>query len=458
MDQSWPLQSYGDLPLFHWEDVNQDAPALARNYLPIQQSAASDITSLSTRSYPPSESYISEIPQNQESCLPSDAVPADHSHRQRTAETLLSKSTPRRSVKSQGRQTKTGASSIQKPGKPRATVTKSPNDSPDERRRTQLRLAQRAYRTRQQATIKGLGNRISHLETILESMSSTVLSFSEKLVESGVLESYSGLTVSLRDTMKIFLSLASEASPDARPRVPDEHLQTEEEEESSPSLHLATTTRSLPSISLTAPLDHNRSHFTSAGVPRTVNSSATSFIVLSDFIERLNTEALYQSYLALSNQAIGLDQLQRPFGFILSMLDRETVASYAKAELDAIVNQKPLEGWERVPLFSLGGAGTHYPGPPSLQAQSEGLPSYSYRRWGIVEEPLALVASDIQKDLEGDWFDLHDLEGFLRDKDLLLLLPTDEPRKSSSTQTINVARLIPGEFAWVARLVFNAGT
>lgn len=316
-----------------------------------------------------------------------------------------------------------------------------------QRRRTQLRLAQRAYRTRQQATIKGLGNRISHLETILESMSSTVLSFSEQLVESGVLESYSGLAVSLRDTMKTFLSLASEASPDGRARIPDEPSQTEEDEDSSPSSHLATTTRSLPSISLPAPLDHTRSHFTSAGVPRIVSSSASSLIGLSEFIERLNTEALYQSYLALSNQAIGLDQLQRPFGFILSMLDRETVASYAKAELDAIVNRKEVEGWERVPLFSLGGAGTHYPGPSSLQAQSEGIPSYSYRRWGIVEDPLDLVASDIQEDLEGDWFDLYDLEGYLRDKDLLLHLPTDEPRKFSSTQTIiHVARLIPGIF------------
>ncbi|KAI9035898.1 uncharacterized protein KD926_002652 [Aspergillus affinis] len=444
MDQSWPLQSFGDLPLFRWEDVNQNAPTSARNYPPIQDRAASDITSrLSTRSYPPPESYISETPQNQESCLPSDAVPADHSHHQKTAKSSRFKSTPRRSVKFQGLQTKTGASSIQEPGKPRETVMKSPNDGPDERRRTQLRLAQRAYRTRQQATIKDLGNRISHLETILESMSSTVLSFSEQLVDSGVLESYSGLTVSLRDTMKTFLSLASEASPDSRVRIPDEPSQTEEQEDSSLSSHLATTTRSLPSTSLPAFVDHDRPHFTGSGIPPTVSSSANSFIGLSEFIERLNMEALYQSYLALSNQAIGLEQLQRPFGLILSMLDRETVASYAKAELDAILNRKSLEGWERVPLFSLGGAGTHYLGPSSLQAQSEGLPSYSHRRWDIVEDPLALVASDLQEDLEGDWFDLHDLEEFLRDKELLLLLPTDNPTKGSSTQTIiDVAPLI----------------
>lgn len=133
MDESWPLQSFGDLPLFRWEDVNQDAPTSARNYPPIQESAASDITSLlSTRSHPPPDSYISETPQNQESCLPSDAVPADQSHQQKTAQTSLLKSTPRRSVKSQGRRTKTGASSNQKPGKPRETVMESPHDGPDE--------------------------------------------------------------------------------------------------------------------------------------------------------------------------------------------------------------------------------------------------------------------------------------------------------------------------------------
>jgi hypothetical protein len=245
--------------------------------------------------------------------------------------------------------------------------------------------------------------------------------------------------------MKTFLSLASEASSDGRARIADEPPQSEEDEYSSQSLQVATTTRLLPSIPLPAHFDHDRSHYTSTGAPHTISSSTTSFIELSDFIERLNTEALYQSYLALSNQAIALDQLQRPFGFIFSIMDRESVTSYAKAELDATINQKPLEGWERVPLFSLGGAGTHYPGPSSRRTQSQGFPSHSYRRWGIVQDPLSLVAPDIKEDLEGDWFDLHDLQEFLRDKDLLLLLPTDELRQGSSTGTIiNVARLILG--------------
>ncbi|KAI9037197.1 uncharacterized protein KD926_000770 [Aspergillus affinis] len=448
MDQSWPIQMFGDLPFFRWEDLNSDAPTSAPNYPSIQESAAgSDIPSLlPTRSCPPPESYVSQPPQSQESRLPSDAVPSDHSRRQKTAKAALSKSTPRRSMRSPGRQSKTGAAAIQEPGNPRKHVTKSSNVAPDERRRTQLRLAQRAYRTRQQATVKGLETRISRLETVLESMSSTVLSFSAELLESGVLESYSGLTESLRDAIKTVLSLASEPSPGSRAPIPDEPSQSEEAEDPSPSSDLAPTTGSLPSISFPAALGHDPPHFTDADDFRTVSSPATASIGLSEFIHRLHVEALYQSYLALSNHAIGLHQLQRPFGFALSMLDRGTLASYFKAELDAIANRKPLDGWEAVPLFSLGGAGTHYPRPASMQTRTEGRPSYSHRRRGTRAVSLARVAPDVLGTFEGTWFDLHDLEGFLLEKDVLLLLPTDDPSTgSSSTQTsINVARLIPG--------------
>lgn len=307
----------------------------------------------------------------------------------------------------------------------------------------QIRLAQRAYRTRQQAAIEGLKTRITLLETTLDNMSAAVLSFSEQLVQSGVLGSHSGLTANLRDTMKTFLSLASKASPNDEIQLPDDPTKITD---SSPFSLPSPIQRPSPNLSFHLPLDHTGLYQPRSDVlPHTLNSPGVSVVGVSEFIERLHLAALYQGHLALCNQSIGLCQLQRPFGLIFSMMNRDRLASYFKAELYAHVNKKPLDGWEEVPFFSLGGAGTHYPGPLE-QGRSAGTPFPRYKRWGTVEDPLSLVTADIREQLEGDWFDLQDLEGFLRDRNVLLLLSAGEPTKGSSMQTnINIAPLIPGK-------------
>ncbi|KAK2764290.1 hypothetical protein FQN54_008982 [Arachnomyces sp. PD_36] len=446
MDQPFPLQSPGDLGLLRWEDVNQSALAPALNHSPIQASATSNIASLlSARSYPLSGSYISENVQNIEDLpLTDDAVPARRSPQQQTKKRTPSKSASRRHRKDQRRGSKTAASTAKECGKPGEAVQSAANEDPEERRRTQIRVAQRAYRNRQQATIKSLNNRVAHLETILENMSLTVLSFSDQLVQSGVLESYFGLTVNLRDTMKKFISLASEASADGGTHVPDETSQSAVSSQSSVS---GAMTHPLPNISSPEPLDYGRLHnFTNSGFPHTLTPPANSGMDLPDFIAKLNMEALEQSYMALCNESIGMDQLRRHFGLVFSIFNREHLASYFKAVLHAQVSQKPLDGWDGVPFFRLGGAGTHHLGPSSLQGQNASLAYHRHQRCSVVEDPLSLVTADLQEQLKGEWFDLHDMEGFLRDKDVLLLLDTDEPRKGSSRNPkpiINVARLIP---------------
>ncbi|OKO89963.1 hypothetical protein PENSUB_13545, partial [Penicillium subrubescens] len=119
------------------------------------------------------------------------------------------------------------------------------------------------------------------------------------------------------------------------------------------------------------------------------------------------------------------------------MMNRDRLTSYFKAELYAQVNRKPLDGWEEVPFFRLGRAGTHYPDG------SAGVFVPRFQRWGTVEDPLSLVTADLRKQLEGDWFDLQDLEGYLRDKNVLLVLSGGEPTRRSEGQiNINVSRLI----------------
>ncbi|KAJ5633114.1 hypothetical protein N7490_009453 [Penicillium lividum] len=417
MDKPLPPQLSGSIPLFPGEDSHQNKFLPAETRPVLRKPTTSNITSLlSARSYPLPESYKKlKTQENWQIPMPDHTSPEPRAYPNQTNKTNPSKTaTPHQQKRRR---------------------------DPDERRRMQIRLAQRTYRSRQQATIKGLEDRISHLENTLDSMSSAVLSFSERLLKSGVLGSHSNLTKDLRDTMKIFISLASEASSSEDMKVPDDSMWTLCSSQSSPKELIR---RPSPTLPLPFPLGYTAFHQSKSEVlSDTLNKPGISTVEFFEFINRLHLAALYQGHQVLCNESIDLDQLQRPFGLMLSMMSRDRLASYFKAELHAQVSQQPLEGWEEVPFFNLGSAGTHYIGS-SMQGRSAGTPLARYQRWGTVEDPLSLVTADIQKQLEGDWLDLHDLEGFLRDRSVRLLMFADEPREGSSVHTgINIARLIP---------------
>jgi hypothetical protein len=240
--------------------------------------------------------------------------------------------------------------------------------------------------------------------------------------------------------MKIFLSLASGASIDEGTRTP---VDSNRATDLPPSPPQSTTKRLSLDVPLHLPLvDSGVYHPKRAVLPVAVKSPGTSIIDVTEFIERLLLVGLHQGHLALSNPSFGMDQLQRPFGLIFTMMNRDRLTSYFRAELYAQVNQKPLDGWEEVPFFRLGRAGTHYPDG------SAGAFVPRFQRWGTVEDPLSLVTADLRKQLEGDWFDLQDLEGYLRDKNVLLVVSAGEPTRFSEGQiNINVSRFISGKSA-----------
>jgi hypothetical protein len=173
---------------------------------------------------------------------------------------------------------------------------------------------------------------------------------------------------------------------------------------------------------------------------------------VSAFIQKLLLVALHQGHLALGDPSIGMDQLQRPSGLIFSMMSRERLKSYFKAKLYAQSSHKPLDMWGEIPFFRLGGAGTHYPDTGMRSTGSFVSQYYYYYRSGsgTVENPLSLVTADLQTQLGGDWFDLQDLEGYLRDRNVLLVAGASagDPRNFSSVQSsINVSRFIPAKSA-----------
>ena len=128
------------------------------------------------------------------------------------------------------------------------------------------------------------------------------------------------------------------------------------------------------------------------------------------------------------------------------MMNRERLIAYFKARLDAQERREPLDGYHEIPFFGLGSAGTHFP-RLSLQSQGVGHSFRGYHEWDTVKDPLSLVSPDIQEQLQGDWFDLQDLEGFLWEKDVNLILCSDELNRGSPTKTtVNIARLMPGKY------------
>jgi hypothetical protein len=280
----------------------------------------------------------------------------------------------------------------------------------------------------------------------MEKMSSAMLSFSEKLVQSGVLRGHPALTTNLRDTMKVFLTTASGVVSIDDDEMMVVSVDSEQIIESPPGAsQKQQQQRTLkwlpPNLPHRLPEDGTQlPHPTSAILPHAAHSVGIAIIEVSAFIQQLLLVALYQGHLALGDTSIGLGQLQRPFGLLFSMMNRERLKSYLKAELDSQLSQKPLDGWDEVPFFRLGGAGTHY-------ADGKRTSPFvaHYQSGGTVEDPLSLVGADLRTQLEGDWFDLQDLEGYLRDKNVLLVTAASKPAKDSKLQTsINVSRFITG--------------
>ena len=76
------------------------------------------------------------------------------------------------------------------------------------RRRTQIRLAQRAYRQRKETTISALSNRVSDLEHTIEAMSQNFLTFNDKAIASGIWKWEPSLAQHLKSTMEHFVDLA----------------------------------------------------------------------------------------------------------------------------------------------------------------------------------------------------------------------------------------------------------
>ncbi|KAJ5987765.1 hypothetical protein N7481_002975 [Penicillium waksmanii] len=119
----------------------------------------------------------------------------------------------------------TDARAPRKRGRPRAVAD---DQQVPERRRKQLRVAQQVYRKRKETTIVNLQSRVQELESGIEELSKSFLSFSSLLFEAGILQNQPRVTAALQKVTQQCVSLAKSGCEEAEqaPAAPADVLRS----------------------------------------------------------------------------------------------------------------------------------------------------------------------------------------------------------------------------------------
>ncbi|KAL6914320.1 hypothetical protein FSST1_012080 [Fusarium sambucinum] len=98
-------------------------------------------------------------------------------------------------------------------GRPRLDTR---DETAQDRRRTQIRLAQRAYRNRKDTAITTLEDKVKDLEDANENMSKEFMNFFDFVLSQGMLQGAPEVARRLNDTTRKFLSLTRKSAEDSR--------------------------------------------------------------------------------------------------------------------------------------------------------------------------------------------------------------------------------------------------
>lgn len=104
-------------------------------------------------------------------------------------------------------------------GRPRVDTQ---DETAADRRRTQIRLAQRAYRHRKETTITSLKQKNSTLQSTIEQMNSAFLTLHDNLMDSGLVNGHRALSSHLKKVMSQFEQLAADAAVEEDDDAPDQ--------------------------------------------------------------------------------------------------------------------------------------------------------------------------------------------------------------------------------------------
>lgn len=308
-------------------------------------------------------------------------------------------------------------------------------------------------------------------------MSRTFLAFNDDVIKTGIVAAQPGLAELLGRTTRRFLELASKISPDSDEESQSEaaHLDTLATGDrsslrdyaslgsgmvdhhtvttpnglnaSSPGqsscarpVHLQAATKSPKtmdfdlekhfSVSSRNPSVENvRSGFTSFPLiqePSTQGQGTYSFQETT-FSRRLHRRCLELGYTFLNDHSLTTHHISSKFRFTFGFLTRERLARVFYTLLQSKAGE-PLEYWHK-PFFYVGRAGMHYPRrdesgyeifPPNMHPPERAFGPFPFH---AAENPHPY--KNVNEMIEaigygGDWFDCHDVEGYLLEKGIRL--------------------------------------
>ncbi|KAF7167501.1 hypothetical protein CNMCM5623_000837 [Aspergillus felis] len=355
----------------------------------------------------------------------------------------------RKKIKVNSQPAKSVEQSSKKRGRPQK-VHDAQTPAEYQRRRAQVRLAQRAYRSRQEATLSQLKNRITDMESVIETMTEAFLAFSDKLVQSGVLNTSPDIAQSLKEVTAKYVALSSQITETdgdgATPQdIPLSQITASELLSSNSAEQSSALSDSVVAVN-TAPTKGDLSGAEPVGAmmpseipdmdidslfpitpPTHIRVPSPPLISLRTpmshlygpdspfFAQRLHLAAYKVAYRYLNDSTIPDSALLPYFGFLMTRWTRSQLIAYLtrflKSSGEVEVSGKKFSP----PMLNLGGAGLHYPRKHSLISD----PNLNLLPSAEVIGTMYANGLSVQ-DLEEPWFDPGDVEGFLEEQGIIL--------------------------------------
>lgn len=328
-----------------------------------------------------------------------------------------------------------------------------PSLTPSQERRLQIRRAQRTYRQKKEATIQALKTRVEVLEQTLQNVSD--LMGPEAEIEPRSSLAVKGSSAFARTRQLVLAEIQ-------RARLSDDDDDEHEHGHQNRDAHRLNTLRDIfgyhvshaqteDSSIKNNPQEHAYPHPRSPS-PLINRLFPTTTIYTysyqeSDLSRRLQRFCLEHTYRWLSDPHSNPTLTSRVFGLIPCIHDMPGIRRSYRRVLHAEIGG-PLEV-DKLPFYKLGGAGTHYPRigvdgepiyPEKLRRpgkilrrmtrilQRGGIQDWDEDWSGNVEprigEEDGMAMSDVDRlralDLDGEWFDCHDVQGYLEDRGVIL--------------------------------------
>jgi hypothetical protein len=364
-------------------------------------------------------------------------------------------------------------------GRPRLDTQ---DETAADRRRTQIRLAQRAYRHRKETTISALKKKVGDLERTILTMNSAYTELHDNLIDTGLFNSRPTLAQQLRATAEQFATLTKlatdsdnedvdqhvderhrsnsadigpEQNPSSNSTWKDSHISSQGSAVEVPGYEPAYSRDSdnemnvegqdlqlfeAPNFELTAQQEFQQwnvqipetqfdveSFFPTIEKPLKATQPYTYSFQETTFSRRLHRLSLERAFRNLTTPSIDTDYIQRAFRFTFCFSNKKSMLIRFQELLKRKAGES-LENWN-VPFFRVGGAGTHFPRrdeagrplfPPNMHS-----PASVFRPLKWLEPETPRAEDTTEKMLEaigygGDWFDSHDVEEYLKSKGIHL--------------------------------------